>query len=416
MDVRRSTAMGAAALALCVGAAACGSGSSSGSPTPKSTATFKGDPIKIGTIGSFSGSQASSEAGAEKVLKAFVQSTNDFGGINGHRVDLVVKDLGNNVAGGLAAAKELVEQDKVVAIVGEQDNADTTWASYIAGTGVPVIGGLPINIPFVTNPDFFPAGSNIFALIYGTLIEAKKAGDKFGYLYCAESPQCASSVPLVQGLGQALGLKVPVAVKVSGSAPDYTAVCQQLKDSGVQSYQVGSGSAVIVRIAAACKKAGVTAKPLNNDGTATLSWTKEPALDGAVLAEAVFPFSSTEGAGPAAYQALLAKYLPDLGDQNGPNAAYSYTAGVLFSFAAKAAGDTVTSASLKTALYAMKNDTLGGLTPPLTFVKDKPTQVNCYFLMGLNGGKFAPIGNGPTNCAPDVLVNGILQQLSKSKS
>jgi branched-chain amino acid transport system substrate-binding protein len=414
MDVRRSTAFGAAALALCLGAAACGSGSSSDGKAPTSKVTFTGDPIKIGTIGSYSGSQASSQAGAEKVLKAFVQSTNDAGGINGHRLDLVVKDIGDNVAGGLAAAKDLVEQEKVVAIVGESDNADTTWASYIAGTGVPVIGGLSINLPFVTNPDFFPAGTNVLALVYGMLVEAKKLGDKFGFLYCAESPQCASAVPLVQGIGQVLGLKVPVAIKVSGSAPDYTAVCQQLKDSGVQSYQVANGSAVVVRIATACAKAGVKAKTLNTDGAATMSWTREPALDGTLLSEAVFPFTSSGGAGPAAYQALLAKYLPDLGDLNGPNAAYSYVAGVLFSHAAKAAGDSVTPASLKKALYTIKNETLGGLTPPLTFVEGKPTAVNCYFVMGLNGGKYSGIGPGATTCAPDPLVSGILQQLAKS--
>lgn len=389
--------------------AACGS---STSEDDRNSATkLPGPAIKIGTVGAYSGAQASSEAGAEAVLKAWVKSVNETGGIKGHPVELVAKDIGDNPAAGLAAVKELVEQEKVVAIVGEEDNADSTWAKYVAGTGVPVIGGLSINIPFVTNPDFFPAGSNVFALLYGELLNAKKAGGKFGFLYCSESPQCASSVPLIQGLSQAVGVSVPVSAKVAGNAPDYTGVCQQLKDADVDAYTVASGAAVVARVVRECAAAGVKAQFLNTDGAATMAWLKEPALAGSLITEAVFPFTSDAGKGPKGYQNLLAKHLPDLGDKNGPNAAYAYVAAELFRKAAETATGDVTPASLKAALYTFKGETLGGLTPPLTFVKAKPTQVNCFFTMKLADGKFSDAGNGKTECAPDELIGGILSSL-----
>lgn len=405
-----------------VALAACGSSKSSTPPSGTATsgagstsaAAPSGTPIKIGNIGSYTGTQASSEAGAQKVIKAWAQSVNDSGGINGHPVDLIVKDLGNNLSGGLAAAKELVESDHVVAIVGEQDNADSTWAPYVASKGVPVIGGLSIDLPFVTNPDFFPSGSNIFALIYGQLVEAKKEGTKYAFLYCAESPQCASAVPLQTGLAHALGLQVAMSAKVAATAPDYTAVCQQLKNSGAQTYEIGSGSAIVVHIANACAAQGVTAKQVTVDGTVTPLFLKEPALDGTIAAEAVVPFVDTTTPGGQAYQALLAKYLPDLGDANGPNAMYAFVAGKIFEKAAGAVTGDVTSASLKTALYSFKDETFDGLTPPITYTQGKPTSVNCYFLLGVSGGKFTEPNGAKTQCAPDAVVSGVLQALAKS--
>lgn len=427
MHTRRSTYVGVAAALVGATIAGCGSSKSSTpttTPTTGAAATSggasttgaapSGTPIIIGNIGSYSGQQASSEAGAAKVIKAWAQSVNDNGGINGHPVQLIVKDLGSNLAGGLAAAKDLIENSHAVAIVGDQDNADTTWAAYVTGKGVPVIGGLPINIPFATSPDFYPSGANIFALIYGQLQLAKAQGTKYGFLYCAESPQCASSVPLVKGLAGVLGVTVAVSAKVAATAPDYTAVCQQLKDSGASTYEVGSGSAIVVRIAHECAAAGVTAKQVTVDGTITPSWLKEPALDGARAAEAVVPFSDTTTEGGQAYQALLAKYIPDLGEANGPNAMYAFVSGKMFEKAAAAVTGDVTAQSLTDALHSLKDETFGGLTAPETFTAGKPTLVNCYFTLGVDGGKFTEPNGTQTTCVPDAVVSGILAQLPKS--
>ncbi|HVV30071.1 MAG TPA: ABC transporter substrate-binding protein [Mycobacteriales bacterium] len=389
-----------------------GSGAATSSSGNPSSAGSKA-PIVVGNVGSYSGPQASSEAGARKVVQAWADSVNAAGGINGHPVKLIIKDAGGSTTGGLVAVKELVEQDHVVAIIGDQDNADQTWASYIQSKGVPVIGGLPINLPFMTNPDFFPIGTNIVASIYGYQMLAKSIGPKFGFLYCAEAPQCASSVPLAQALAKSTGLQIPVIAKVSGSAPDYVAVCQQLKDAGVDSYEVGSGAEVVLRIAKACKQQGVTAKQVTTDGTMTTAWLSEPAMDGALSSQQDFPFVDDSVPATQAYQAAIAKYAPDLGNFNGPNAAYAWVSGKLLEKAIENAGtDEVSAQSVKDGLYMMKDETLGGLTPPLTFVKDKPTLVNCYFTMGVKDGKFTTPNGLKTDCAPDAVINAIASQLS----
>ena len=149
----------AACLGIVAGCSSSGSnskpasGSSSGGPASK-------EPIVIGSIGEFSGQAASSTANNLKVLKAWADSVNKAGGLDGHPVHLITKDLGDNVAGGLAAVKELVEQDHVVALVHEIDSGDGTWASYVQSKGIPVIGGTIVSPTFATNSMFFLEGTD----------------------------------------------------------------------------------------------------------------------------------------------------------------------------------------------------------------------------------------------------------------
>ena len=77
----------------------------------------------------------------------------------------------------------------------------------------------------------------------------------------------------------------------------------------------------------------------------------------------------------------------------------------LFGTAVKAGGTgPVTSASILAGLYTLKDETLGGLAPPLTFVKGQANLHNCYFVIGITGGKFvAPNGITPS-CAPDDVI------------
>jgi branched-chain amino acid transport system substrate-binding protein len=69
---------------------------------------------------------------------------------------------------------------------------------------------------------------------------------------------------------------------------------------------------------------------------------------------------------------------------------------VFFEAAAKAGhlGNHATPAQVIKGLYALHGATLGGMAPPLTFVKNKPTSgINCVFLMGVKNGQWTlPIG------------------------
>ena len=418
-----SRAAAVLAVSLATGlAAGCSSGGSSSGSSPGSTtgaasaaSNLKGSPIPVGAVGSYSGPQASSEGGSKATIQAWADWVNANGGINGHPVKLYVLDDASDSTTALQDVKELVQQDHVVAIVGEESNVDVSWASYIASTGVPVVGGLPLNLTFSTNPDFFASGTSGLAQVYGTLAEAKNHGGKVAVLYCAESPQCASGVPLDYALSKAAGVKLVYVTKVSGTQTSYAAPCLGAKGAGATAVWIAEGSAVVKTIADACLQQGVKLAQVASDGSIAQNWLPDPAFNGATVTELDLPYFVTSTPAGAQYRAALKKYAPSIYGTNldGPNDTYAWAGGLLFLAAAKAAhlGDNATPAEVKQGLYTLHNETLGGFSPPLTFTQGKPDAVNCYFTFGITGGKETLPNGTNLSCAPMPAIDAILAAL-----
>jgi len=197
---RTKFALAAAALAALLAFAACGSSSSTSSGTtadaaaaspppaaPSSASTVSGQPITVGFVCSCTGPLATTIGRSEDVIQAWAKWTNAHGGLNGHPVKVIAADDGQDPAKGLEAVKSLVEQDKVMAIVGQESLTSESWAKFIASTGVPVVGGQPVDTPFLTNPDFFVSGSNLLMNLLGQVeLASRPAGSTSG---CSTAPR-----------------------------------------------------------------------------------------------------------------------------------------------------------------------------------------------------------------------------------
>ncbi len=94
--------------------AACGDDGGGGSG---SGADLPGSPIVLGAMVNVSGPIVQGDPEALDVLEAWVASTNDSGGINGHPVELKVEDTRGDPATAVAAAEELVADPSVVGVV-----------------------------------------------------------------------------------------------------------------------------------------------------------------------------------------------------------------------------------------------------------------------------------------------------------
>jgi branched-chain amino acid transport system substrate-binding protein len=413
-----------AALAL----AACGSSSSNkstsgaasgGGNSQAASATTGSRPagaaIKLGMICSCSGPQAAVLNSMGKVASAWADSVNSAGGINGHPVDLIVKDDGQNPATSLQDAKELVEQDHVMAIVGEVSLIDTAWANYVAQKGIPVVGGVSPEAPFLTNPDFYPSGTQLVLQTVGTIALASAAHKQHvDIMYCAESPICAQLVPLGQAAASLYGLKMSSG-KISATAPSYTAPCLQAKGTGADALFVAHNSPVVQRVVDNCVQQGYKPLEVSQTNTATSAWLKDSNLNGTVLAGAdANPFDPSLPA-VKEMQDALNKYAPGLVQSSAyaQDDIYPWVGGKLFEAAAKAAKLTPSStpADVKKGLYALKNETLGGLSAPLTFTPGKPAFVPCYFTQELSGGKFASLNADKPTCLTAAQSAALLKAL-----
>lgn len=362
-----------------------------------------GPEIVIGNIGTYSGIPSTiTPTGA--ILEAWVEEVNTNGGLGGRPVRLVLKDDNGNPTTAINSARQLVEEEGVVAIVGEMSLLDAAWSEYMATAPVPVIGGLPFNSPMATNPNFFPSGGNSYARIYGELEIAKGIGPNFGQLFCAEAPACQVDANLFAFFAPTVQQNVPVQQAVSASAPNYTAQCQALIDADVQSFQVGHTSEVAIRIMDACYAQGLRARQISTGGIATSEWLTHESAEGTIHVDQNFPFFDTSTPGTKAYTDLLTEYgLADL--LVGSSGTYIYAGAELFEKAVEGVGEgEVTGESLKAALYAMQGETLDGIAPPLTFNQDGPTQINCWTTSEIRSGEWVAENPQDYQCAPDDLV------------
>jgi branched-chain amino acid transport system substrate-binding protein len=410
MTVWRTVGIAVASAATVV-LAACGS-SNGGSPTDSGAA--HGTPIPVGVVGSYSGFAASSISGARDSIQAWADSVNAAGGIDGRPIKLYIEDDGGSTSTSVTAVKRLVEQDNVVAIVGQASlNADP-WASYVEQKGIPVVGGNTAATTYLSNPDFFSVGGNLVSNFYGVAAVAKQSGADLGNLYCAEIPACAATVPLLSTFGKSVGVSVKYATKVSASAPDFTAPCQGLTQSDVSAYTLGLATATLKRVAAACQQQGVRAQLILSN-VADSTFTSDPAFDGTKMVDGIIPFFDQSSAATRDFHAAMAKYAPSVGGSGSPyneQVTTAWVSGKLFEAAVAASGtSSITPDSVKKGLYAMKNQTLGGLAVPLSFTPGKPSPHDCYFVYGIKNGSFVEPQGAKPQCAPAALVNEVIAKL-----
>lgn len=399
IPLKAALAAGSAALLLL---SACGS---SDSDNPGSTAPsgpeLTGDPIVVGTICGCTGPQAASLALVKDAADAWAKSVNDSGGINGHPVKMIVKDSASNPATALQAAKELVEQDKVIAIVGPVDLVEESWAEYVESKGVPVVGGLSVNPPMSTNPDFFASGGAIPSLQFGLVNEAMKVGNKHaGVMYCAEAPVCAQLEGLTTLVASVAGdIDLAAASKIAATSPTFTSQCLTMKDADVDALNIVTNAEVVLRVAQACAKLGYQPQLISLANSFSTTWLKDPATDGAIIVAANANYLDDSNPAVKEFLDAMDTYYPDDRDKAefGYPVINAWIGGKLFEAAAEKAnlGPDSTPQDVKDGLYALKDETLGGLAPPLNFTEGKPAPPTCYFSMKIDDGKLTSLGTEP---------------------
>ncbi len=131
--MRRVHLFGAALLAVVLLTAGCGSASSGSASTT--------GPIKIGAVISLTGKFAPSAEYVQEGYKYWEKTVNDAGGINGRKVQLVIRDDQSDAAAAASLARSLVEKDGVFMILGPYGSGSTdTMAAVLEQLQVPMLG------------------------------------------------------------------------------------------------------------------------------------------------------------------------------------------------------------------------------------------------------------------------------------
>jgi branched-chain amino acid transport system substrate-binding protein len=97
------------------------------------------DTIKIGAILAVTGPASFLGAPEAKTLEMMVEDINTKGGIKGSKVELIIKDSGASPEKALSFAKQLIEEDKVLAIIGPSTSGETMKIKSVAEEGKTIL-------------------------------------------------------------------------------------------------------------------------------------------------------------------------------------------------------------------------------------------------------------------------------------
>lgn len=112
------------------------------------------DALPVGALLPFTGTNSASGSNLERALRLAVEQVNAGGGVSGHPLRLVARDSGNTPAQGLDRARELLDGEKAVALMGpESEDLAEQLAPLVAERSVVQISGGLVSPRFTTLAD-----------------------------------------------------------------------------------------------------------------------------------------------------------------------------------------------------------------------------------------------------------------------
>jgi branched-chain amino acid transport system substrate-binding protein len=292
-----------------------GTSAAPGTTTPSSAAPASGapttggdgSPITFGVVTSISGNASSNFSDVETGVKAYVNAINAKGGVNGHPLKYIMADDQSSPTQNLTAAKDLVENKKVVAI-GSWGPFLFGSADYLNAKKVPVLGGS------FDGPEWgVPKYSNMFGTVgvanpkypafssFRDWIKSKVV-TKVAALAYGPSPSSIGSAKGSAASAKAAGIPtVYTNYNVPFGSTDFTAAALAIKQSGADMVLAPMVKSSDLALNTALKQAGVNLKvPLYYTGYDENTINDKAAIAGFEGAYVVGTSPSYDGSNPAA--------------------------------------------------------------------------------------------------------------------
>ncbi|HTL28453.1 MAG TPA: ABC transporter substrate-binding protein [Tepidisphaeraceae bacterium] len=360
----------------------CDKGGSSGSGAG-SSASSTGD-IVVGEYGSMTGSEATFGISTDNGVKMAVKERNAAGGVKGRKIKLISYDDQGKQQEVVTAVTRLIQQDKVVAVIGE-----VASSLSIAGGQVAQRNGVPMISPSSTNPQVTEIGDMIsrvcFIDPFQGYVGAKFAYDRgmksAGVLYDrSQAYSTGLKNDFIKAFTQ-LGGKVTTEQAYSKGDNDFSAQLTAIRGGNPDFIYVPGYYTDVVNIARQARKLGIKAPLIGGDG-----WVSEElknagdALDGCFFSD----HYAHEDPRPEV-QEFLKKYKADYGRTPDSMAALGYDAANLL-FDAMERASSLSGKDLAAAIASTKD--FKGVTGTIS-IDEKRNAKKLAVIQKVQGGAFA---------------------------
>lgn len=226
--------------------------------------------ILVGHFASMTGSEATFGQSTDNGIKLAVEEFNSKGGIGGKKIKLITMDNSGKAEEAASVVTRLIEQEKVVALLGEVASSRSLAAAPIAQ-----LKKIPMVTPSSTNPKVTEVGDYIFRTCFidpfqGTVM-AKFAAEnlKFKKVAVFRDVKSDYSVGLADFFIQKykeLGGTIVVDVSYQSDDVDFKAQLTTIKSANPEAIFIPGYYTAVALIARQARELGIKAKLLGGDG------------------------------------------------------------------------------------------------------------------------------------------------------
>jgi branched-chain amino acid transport system substrate-binding protein len=373
-------------------------------PAGRAPVTATGPDLVFGSFGVQTGVLGAITRPAPAGVRAWAASLNSRGGLNGHRVHIVVGNDGGEPARTQVVVRQMVEQDHVVAFLNHFSFTLSAALPYLESKGVPVIGGTNSSEDEDKSAIVFQpllGADDGIAWSFLLAVAAQTTKKRIALIYCREVTQCEHQRGGIRSKLPYAGLEFVYEAQVSLAQPDYTAEMLGAQRAGAEVIIALIDTASLIRLARSAHRQGYTpifSGPHNLESDQTFTGGQE--VEGLLVPSRLPPYTTSPKM--ADYRAAMANYQP--GEPLGGFGSGGFVVGKLLEKLAPVIGEPVTSQGLISALYTLRNETLGGVLPGISFPRGaERTQVNlCIVPTIIRGGTFVAHDSAESFvCAPN---------------
>ncbi|HUI67414.1 MAG TPA: ABC transporter substrate-binding protein [Nitrospirota bacterium] len=262
------------------------------------------DSIKLGAILSVTGPASNLGAPEARTLEMLVNDINAKGGIIGRNVELLIKDTGSSPEKAISFAKQLIEEEKVFAIIGPSTSGETMAIKNIAEEGKTILISCAA-ADVIVNPlakyvfKVAPKDSDAVIKIFQQM--KKMNISKIGVL-SSNTGFGKAGKEQIEKLAPEHSIQILISEVYDKSATDLTAEVTKLKAKGVQAivnWSIEPAQAIVIKNA---RQIGMTVPIFQSHGFANIQYAKAA---GVAAEGVIFPAS----------RIIVADVLPDKNPQ-----------------------------------------------------------------------------------------------------
>src|SRR5512137_1846357 len=258
------------------------------------------DTIKVGAILAVTGPASFLGSPEAKTLEMMVADLNAKGGIGGKKIQLIIKDSGGSAEKAVSFAKQLIEEEKVAAIIGPSTSGETMAIKALAEESkTPLISCAAAEV--IVNPlakYVFKTPQKDSQAAIRIYQQMKKMGIQKVAVLSSNSGFGKAGKDQLEKLAGEYGIQIVLNEVYDSKATDLTAEVTKVKGSNAQAivnWSIEPAQAIVIKNA---RQLGIAAPIFQSHGFGNIGYVKAA---GAAAEGVVFP----------AGRLLVADVLPD---------------------------------------------------------------------------------------------------------